>query len=127
MPAPATRHPPPATHTQWEDALSSFKAKLSSGGDVFGPLIQQYLLGNQHRVTVVMLPDSGLAAKTEADERARLDAIRAQLSEEQVRRGARACAGRVLRVLCVCVCCAAAARHSLHACDSPAALGRTLC
>jgi hypothetical protein len=36
-------------HMQWEDALASFKAKLASGQDVFGPLIQQFLLDNQHR------------------------------------------------------------------------------
>lgn len=42
---------------QWEDALSSFKAKLASGQDVFGPLIKKYLLANGHRVTVELLPD----------------------------------------------------------------------
>jgi len=29
--------------------LTAFKSKLSSGGDVFGPLIHKYLLDNKHR------------------------------------------------------------------------------
>ncbi|KAF8058036.1 PREP1 [Scenedesmus sp. PABB004] len=75
----------PYTPIQWEDALSHFKARLSGGDDVFGPLITKYLLNNPHRVTVVMLPDTALAAKTEADEKARLDAIRAKLSEDDLK------------------------------------------
>eukprot|EP00879_Flechtneria_rotunda_P006113 GHRR01006426.1.p1 GENE.GHRR01006426.1~~GHRR01006426.1.p1 ORF type:complete len:1001 (+),score=416.66 GHRR01006426.1:475-3477(+) len=74
----------PYTPIQWEEALNSFKDKLSAGGDVFGPLIHKYLLDNQHRVTVVMLPDQSLSAKIEEDEKSRLEAIRAQLSEEQL-------------------------------------------
>ena len=34
---------------QWEDALASFKTRLASGQDVFGPLIRKYLLDNKHR------------------------------------------------------------------------------
>ena len=34
---------------QWEEALNSFKAKLASGEDVFTPLINKYILNNQHR------------------------------------------------------------------------------
>ncbi|KAI8467060.1 MAG: peptidase M16C associated-domain-containing protein [Monoraphidium minutum] len=71
----------PYVPIQWEDALNSFKAKLAKGQDVFGPLINQYLLGNAHRVTVVMLPDGELAKKTEADEKARLEAVRASLDK----------------------------------------------
>jgi presequence protease len=74
----------PYTPIQWEDALTTFKARLASGEDVFGPLIRKYLLENMHRVSVTMLPDTGLAARVEADERARLDAIRAGLSETEV-------------------------------------------
>ena len=36
---------------QWEDALSSFKSRLASGEDVFGPLIRKYILNNKHRWT----------------------------------------------------------------------------
>ncbi|KAG2493609.1 hypothetical protein HYH03_008126 [Edaphochlamys debaryana] len=74
----------PFTQMQWEDALKSFKAKLSSGSDVFGPLIRRFLLDNPHRVTVALLPDPAKAAATEAKERARLDAVRGAMGEQQV-------------------------------------------
>ncbi len=44
----------------------------------------RYLLDNKHRVTVVMLPDSELAAKTEEAEKQRLEAARAAMSEQDV-------------------------------------------
>ena len=39
----------PSCKLQWEDALASFKTRLASGEDVFGPLIRKYLLDNKHR------------------------------------------------------------------------------
>uniref|UniRef100_A0A7S3VL18 Peptidase M16C associated domain-containing protein n=1 Tax=Dunaliella tertiolecta TaxID=3047 RepID=A0A7S3VL18_DUNTE len=64
----------PLVPLQWEDALASFKARLASGEDVFGPLIRKYLLDNKHRVTVVLLPDPTLGAKVEGEEKAKLEA-----------------------------------------------------
>lgn len=46
-------------------------------------LVQQLLLDNQHRVRLVMEPDSTLPAKEKAEEEARLAAMKAGLSEEQ--------------------------------------------
>lgn len=40
---------------QWEEALNSFKTKLASGEDVFTPLINKYILNNQHRCEGVRL------------------------------------------------------------------------
>lgn len=40
---------------QWEEALNSFKTKLASGEDVFTPLINKYILNNQHRCERVCL------------------------------------------------------------------------
>jgi presequence protease len=76
----------PYVPIQWEDALSSFKTKLDKQGAkaVFGPLIRRYLLDNQHRVTVKLLPDASLGAKIEAAEKARVDAARGGMSAEQV-------------------------------------------
>lgn len=45
----------------------------------------KYLLGNTHRVTVVMLPDGELSKKTEDQERARLEAAAAALGDKEVR------------------------------------------
>ncbi|GFR50856.1 hypothetical protein Agub_g13138 [Astrephomene gubernaculifera] len=74
----------PFTQMQWEDALRSFKSKLSSGADVFGPLIRSFLLDNRHRVTVSLLPDAGLGAAVEEKERAALQAARESMGEEQL-------------------------------------------
>ncbi|GIL59935.1 hypothetical protein Vafri_14588 [Volvox africanus] len=75
----------PFTQIQWEDALSSFKSKLASGHqDVFGQLIRSLLLDNQHRVTVRLLPDPELAATTEAKEKARLEAARGAMTDDQL-------------------------------------------
>ncbi len=49
----------PAQPLQWEDALKSFKTKLASGEDVFGPLIQRYLTGNMHRWVWGVCGDGG--------------------------------------------------------------------
>ncbi len=68
---------------QWEEALKSFKAKLASGQDVFGPMIHKYILNNQHRVTVTLLPDAELGQKMEADEKAKIEAFRKTLSTDQ--------------------------------------------
>jgi Zn-dependent M16 (insulinase) family peptidase len=76
---------------QWEDALRSFKTKLASGQDVFGPLIRKHLLANQHRVTALLLPDPALAARTEESEKQRLEAVRSGMKPEQVGRSALCC------------------------------------
>lgn len=66
---------------QWEGALADFKAKLAQG-EVFGPLITKYLLNNQHRVTVNLLPDPALGPQTEAEEKGRLAALRAGMDDK---------------------------------------------
>ncbi|GBF88872.1 presequence protease [Raphidocelis subcapitata] len=74
----------PYVPIQWEEALESFKTKLAKGEDVFGPLISRYLLDNRHRVSVVMLPDPALGARTEAAEKERLEAARAALARDEL-------------------------------------------
>merc|ERR1719159_202332 len=63
----------PIEPMRWESDLRTLKTRLESGEDVFGDLIRETLLNNPHRVTVELLPDTGLAAKQEADERAKLE------------------------------------------------------
>ena len=60
------------------------QGRLASGEDVFGPLLRNFLLENKHRVSVEMLPDTGLAAQKEAVERERLAAVRAAMGPEDV-------------------------------------------
>jgi Zn-dependent M16 (insulinase) family peptidase len=78
----------PYVPIQWEDALTSFKAKLEAQGAkaVFGPLIRRFLLDNGHRVTVKLLPDAKLGAEIEAAEKARVEAARAAMSADEVGR-----------------------------------------
>lgn len=51
--------------------------------DFIPRLIRDYLLDNPHRLTLTVLPDTGLAARREAEEAERLASIKASLSEEQ--------------------------------------------
>ncbi|MCQ2445068.1 MAG: insulinase family protein, partial [Mailhella sp.] len=55
----------------WEKPLASIKARLASGERVFENAIRRWFLDNTHRATVVLLPDTGLAAARQAEEDAR--------------------------------------------------------
>lgn len=70
---------------KWEGPLGDFKARLAAGEDVFGELMDKYLLNNKHRVTVITLPDSQLGAQIEAKEQKRIESARSQMSAEDVR------------------------------------------
>jgi Predicted Zn-dependent peptidases, insulinase-like len=67
----------------FEEPLSVIK-KLAFEG-YFEDLIRRYLLENTHRTSVLLRPDPELAAREEADEAARLAAIRASMNEEQLK------------------------------------------
>jgi presequence protease len=69
---------------RWEKPLAHFKERLAAGEDVFGDLLDRFLLNNKHRVTVVTLPDSSLAKKVEEKEAARLKEARSAMSEAEV-------------------------------------------
>jgi Zn-dependent M16 (insulinase) family peptidase len=68
----------------WGAPLQSIKARLARGERVFEALIRDHLLDNPHRTTVLFTPDPELAAREGAEERARLDAARAAMSDEEV-------------------------------------------
>lgn len=70
----------------FERPLTALKARLSVGEPVFANLIRDGLLDNPHRVTVVLRPDQHLAEREEAEEKARLAAIQATLTTEDVTR-----------------------------------------
>lgn len=71
---------------KYADSLDAFKAKLAAGEDVFGPLLDKYLLSNTHRVTLELQPDSALAAAQEAAEKAKIEAFRATLDADGIQR-----------------------------------------
>lgn len=91
----------------WEKPLSSIKSRLASGEKVFENAIRRWFLDNTHRVTVLLLPDAGLAAARQADEDARLAALRKSMSPEE--------RGEVVKI-------AAALRTAQQTPDSPEAL-----
>ena len=58
--------------------------RLASGENIFGPLIQKYLLKNQHRVSARVLPDKELAAKQDAAEKEKLQQRMGTMSPQEV-------------------------------------------
>jgi Zn-dependent M16 (insulinase) family peptidase len=75
----------PYSTLKWEAPLSRFKQRLASGEDVFGQLLDNFLLNNNHRVTVITLPDTELAKKVEEKELKRIAEARGQMTTEEVR------------------------------------------
>ena len=97
----------PIAPLAWEKPLAALKARLASGEKVFEGAIKRWFLGNEHRSTVILTPDSGLAAEREAAEAAKLQRIYDALSDEDHKE---------------IVACTEALRASQQAPDSPEAL-----
>ena len=72
----------PIAPLAWEKPLAALKARLASGEKVFEGAIKRWFLDNEHRSTVILTPDSGLAAEREAAEAAKLQRIYDALSDE---------------------------------------------
>lgn len=68
---------------QFDAALKTLEAEREKGPFLEG-LIRKYFLENPHRATIILKPDPQMTGRLEADERAKLDGIRAGLSEAQV-------------------------------------------
>jgi len=73
----------PLAHLAFEKALAEVKARLAAGR-YFEGLIDQYLLQNPHRTTVILTPDPAQAEREEAEEQARLAELRSQLGAPQL-------------------------------------------
>lgn len=71
----------PLAPLAFETPLAAVKARVENGERYFENLIETYLLDNPHRTTVVLEPDLTVTEKQEAEERARLDAVRAKLTD----------------------------------------------
>ena len=71
----------PYTALRYEPPLAALKTHLSAGARVFETLIQQTILDNPHRMTVLLKADTALADEEAAEERARLDAAAAAMDE----------------------------------------------
>ncbi len=73
----------PLAPLAWEKPLADVKARLAAGEKIFEGAIRRWFLENEHRATVILTPDAGLAARTEAAETARLERIVAVLTPEE--------------------------------------------
>ena len=70
----------PLAPLRFEEPLARLKATIAEGRPVFEDLIRELLLDNPHRVTVILDPDVGLAARQEEGERAELAAKAAAMT-----------------------------------------------
>ncbi len=74
----------PIAPLAFEQPLNQAKEMLAANPSWPQELIRQYLLDNEHRVTVVLRPDPDLAARTEQAEKEKLAAIRTKMSQEEL-------------------------------------------
>lgn len=74
----------PLAPLAFEAPLNAIKARLANGEHYFEELIGKYLLDNSHRVTVILEPDPTVREQDEAEERARLEAARAAMSDADI-------------------------------------------
>lgn len=75
----------PTDALKFEEPLAELKAKIAeNGSDVFKNFIKEYLVENQHRVTIEMVPSKTLEAEQLKDEEDRLKAIKESLSDSEL-------------------------------------------
>ncbi len=74
----------PLDALKYESALERLKARLESGESVLEDLIRKLLIENGHRSTVVVKADKAQAEREAAAERAKLDAARAAMNDNDV-------------------------------------------
>ena len=65
--------------------LSAVRQQWEQNPQIFNELIRERLLDNPHRLTTILTPDPEMRARLDATENKRLKAIRAQLTDEQMR------------------------------------------
>ncbi len=73
----------PLTPLAFEKPLAKIK-KSAQDPNFFPALIREHLLENTHRVTLVLRPDPEKQARDEAEERARLARIKAEMSQQEI-------------------------------------------
>ncbi|MBV7335407.1 insulinase family protein [Chloroflexi bacterium TSY] len=64
--------------------LAKVKARVLNEPDYVGSLIQEYILNNSHRTTVVLQPDEELRQRDEAEEKQRLAIARSTMDEQML-------------------------------------------
>jgi Zn-dependent M16 (insulinase) family peptidase len=75
----------PLAPLAFEQPLAAIKARLAGDKRYFEMLLNQNLIDNPHRTVLMLKPDPDLAERNAQEERARLDAVRAAMSEGELR------------------------------------------
>lgn len=74
----------PIEPLQYEAPLTAVKAHLQHSTEYLSDLIRQYLLDNNHRLTLILEPDPTLQQQWETAEREKLAAIKAEMDQAQL-------------------------------------------
>ena len=74
----------PLAPLAFEAPLASIKQRLENGEKYFEELIGGYLIDNPHRTTVILEPDPGVQERNDAEERARLAAVRSGMNADDL-------------------------------------------
>ena len=74
----------PLDGLRFEEALASLKARIASGEKIIEQMIRSELLDNTHRTTLVLRPDREQAEREDTAERARLDAARTAMNDNDI-------------------------------------------
>ena len=77
---------PPTLFLEMGTRLSAIRRRWEQNPSIFNELIRERLLDNPHRLTTVLSPDPSVRARLDANVEERLKTIRAQLTDEQMRR-----------------------------------------
>ncbi len=81
----------PIAPLAWEQPLENIKQRLAGGEKIFENLLRSCFLDNPTCATVILTPDTGMAARLEKEEAAHLDAVRASMSPAQREEVVRVC------------------------------------
>ena len=76
----------PTLFLKMRAVLSTVRQRWEQNPRLFNELIREKFLDNPHRLTVVYAPDPEMQARLDAKDEARLKTIRAQLTDEQMKR-----------------------------------------
>lgn len=67
----------------FEKPIQTLKNSIAADPDFFETMIAEYFLGNTQRTTVIIRPDDDKADQMDAEEKARLEAIRSSMTETE--------------------------------------------
>lgn len=74
----------PLQPLKFEAPLTAVKEEITQNSAYLQELIRTYLLENPHRATVILVPDPTYQQQLEAEEKEKLEAIKSQLTREQL-------------------------------------------